>query len=75
MAPKRKPKPSLPQLDFPARKPQYGDLVQRQGSNSTYQIIAIAHDARSVTLCLMHGGSPTNFELRNIPVENLIWME
>jgi hypothetical protein len=26
-------------------------------------------------LCLMHGGSPTNFELRNVPVENLIWLD
>jgi hypothetical protein len=27
------------------------------------------------TLCLMHGGRPINFELLNIPVENLIWLD
>jgi hypothetical protein len=55
--------------------PQRGDLVKPKDSASTYQITYIAHDSKTVTLCLMHGGSPTNFELRNIPVENLIWME
>jgi hypothetical protein len=70
MAPKRK--PPLPQLNFPARTPQHGDLVQRKDSPSTYQI---THDGKTVTLCLMQGGSHTNFELRNIPVENLIWLD
>jgi hypothetical protein len=76
MAPKRKnTQAALPQLDFPPRTPQHGDLVQRKDSPSTYQIIKIAHDGKTVTLCLMHGGSQTNFELRNIPVENLVWMD
>jgi hypothetical protein len=44
-------------------------------SLSTYQITQIAYDGRTVTLCLMHGGSPTNFELRNVPVGNLIWLD
>ena len=35
---------------------------------------ALNLDGRPVTLCLMHGGSPTNFELRNIPFQNLIWV-
>jgi hypothetical protein len=75
MAPKRKPSQSLPQLDFPTRTPQRGDLVKRKDLPYTYQIVHTAHDGKTVTLCLMHGGSPTNFELRNIPVENLIWLD
>jgi hypothetical protein len=75
MTPKRKnSQEALPQLDFPPRTPQRGDLVQRKDSASTYQITYIAHDGKTVTLCLMHGGSPTNFELRNISVDSLIWM-
>jgi hypothetical protein len=73
MAPKRKiTEAALPQLKFPARMPQLGDLVKRKGSESTYQITHINHGGQTVTLCLMHGGSPTNFELRNISVENLV---
>jgi hypothetical protein len=75
MAPKRKPKPPQPELDFPARTPQHGDFVHRKDSASTYQITHIAHDGKTVTLCLMHGGSHTNFELRNIPVDTLIWLD
>ena len=75
MPPKRrKSQAALPQLEFPARTPQHGDLVKRKDSPSTYQIIQIDYGSKTVTLCLMHGGSPTNFELRNIPVENLIWV-
>ena len=75
MAPKRKPKLPQPELDFPARTPQHGDLVQRKDSASTYQITHIAHDDKTVTLCLTHGGRLTNFELRNIPVEHLVWLD
>ena len=50
-------------------------MVQRKDSPSTYQITHIAYDGKTVTLCLMQGGSHTNFELRNIPVENLIWLD
>ena len=76
MPPKRKnTQAALPQLDFPPRTPQHGDLVQRMDSQSTYQITHIAHDGKTVTLCLMHDGSPTNFELRNIPVDSLIWLD
>jgi hypothetical protein len=70
---KHKSSQSQPRFNFPARTPQHGDLVQRKDSASTYQIIHIAYDGKTVTLCLMQGGSPTNFELRNIPVENLVW--
>ena len=75
MPPRRKTVQLLPQLDFPVRTPQRGDLVQRKDALSTYQIVNVAHDGKTVTLCLMHGGSPTNFELRNVPVENLIWLD
>ncbi len=77
MASKRKnAQVALPQLNFPARTPQHGDLVQRKGvAVSTYQIIYIAHDGKTVNLYLMHGGSPTNFELCNIPVDSLIWVD
>jgi hypothetical protein len=75
MATKRKnSQAALPKLNFPARTPQLGDLVKRKDSVSIYQITCIAHDGKTVTLCLMQGGSPTNFELRNIPVEDLIWL-
>jgi hypothetical protein len=75
MATKRKNSQAvLPQLDFTPRAPQHGDLVKRKDSVSSYKITHIAHDAKTVTLCLMHGGSLTNFELRNISVENLIWL-
>jgi hypothetical protein len=47
----------------------------RKDSPSTYQIIHINHGGRTVTLCLMHGGQQTSFELRNILVENLIWLD
>jgi hypothetical protein len=57
---------------FPHARPN-ADLVKRNDSPSNYQITHTADDGKTVTLCLMHGGSPTNFELRNIPVENLIW--
>ena len=67
MAPKRKPSQSLPQPDFSTRTPQRGDLVKRKGLPSTYRVVHIADDGKTVTLCLMHGGSPTNFEQRNIP--------
>jgi hypothetical protein len=75
MAPKCKPSQSLPQLDFSARTAQRGDLIKRKGLPSTYQLVHIAHDGKTVVLCLMHGGSHTNFELRNISVETLTWME
>jgi hypothetical protein len=75
MGPRRKAVPTHPQLDFTPRTPQRGDLVQRKGSPSTYQIFHIPYDGKTVTLCLMHGGSLTNFELRNIPVENLVWLD
>lgn len=65
---------ALPQLDFTSRMPQHGDLVMRKDSASTYQIIHVNHGCQTVILCLMHGGSQSNFELRNIPVENLIWV-
>lgn len=42
---------------------------------STYQILHIAHNGKTVTLCLMHGGSYTNFKLRNIPVDSLVWLD
>jgi hypothetical protein len=42
---------------------------------SAYHVVHIAHDGKTVTPCLMHGCSPTNFEQRNIPVENLILAE
>ena len=42
MAPKRKnAQAALPQLDFTARTPHHGDLVQRKGVAYTYQIIHI----------------------------------
>ena len=69
MTPKRKPSQSLPQLDFSTPTPQGGDLVKRKGLPSAYQVVHIAHEGKAVTLSLMHGGSPTNFEQRNIPVE------
>jgi hypothetical protein len=47
----------------------------RKDAPSTYQIVHLARDGKTVTLCLMHGGSLTNFEQRNIPVENLIWLD
>jgi hypothetical protein len=72
---KRKSTQPLPQLDFPPRTPERGDLVKRKDSPSTYQIVHIAHDGKTVTLCLMHGGSPTNFELRDILVDSLVWMD
>jgi hypothetical protein len=75
MATKRKAAPQLPQLNFPAHTPRHGDLVMRKDSPSTYQIIHINQGGLTVTICLMEGGSPTNFELRNIPVENLIWLD
>jgi hypothetical protein len=75
MATKRKTVAPLPQLNFYARARQHGDLVQRKDSASTYQIIKIAHDVKTVTLCLMQGGQQTNFELRSIPVENPIWLD
>ena len=76
MATKRKTtQAALPQLNFPARTPQHGDRVQRKDWPSTYKITHIAHDGKTVTLCLMQGGSPTNFELRNFHIENLIWLD
>ena len=50
---------SISRLALPSAR----DLVQRKDVPYTYQIIHIAHDGHSVTLCLMHGGSATNFEL------------
>ena len=62
-------------LKFGARTPRIGDLVYRPNTDGIYQINAIAHDGRSVTLCLMHGGRPTNLEHPRIPVEGLKWVE
>jgi hypothetical protein len=59
MAPKRKPAPPQPQLDFSARTPQRGDIVQRKGVAHTHRIVHISHHGKTVTLCLMQGGSPS----------------
>jgi len=72
---KRKPTQPQQQLDFTTRTPRHGDLVKRRDSDSIYQITFINYGGKTVTLCLMHGGRTTNFELLKIPVENLIWLE
>jgi hypothetical protein len=43
---------ALPQLDFPPPTPQYGDLVQRKDSESSYQTIKNAHDGNTVILTI-----------------------
>ena len=72
---KRKSTQPQPQLEFTAREPRHGDLVKRKDWPSTYQISQINYGGKTVTLCLMHGGRTTNFELLNIPIENLIWLD
>jgi hypothetical protein len=62
-------------IKFPARTPCIGDLVHRPNSDGVYQINAIGYDGRTVTLCLMHGGRPTNLEHPRVPVEGLKWVE
>jgi hypothetical protein len=62
-------------IKFPARNPRIGDLVYRPNSEGVYQINAIAYDGLTVTLCLMHGGRPTNLEHPRVPVEGLKWVE
>jgi hypothetical protein len=75
MPPKHKPAAKTQsQIDFSARTPKVGDLVQRKGTDGTYQILAISSDGKYVTLNLMHGGYPTNLQLPRIPVEGIVFL-
>jgi hypothetical protein len=76
MPAKSKPAPKAQsRIDFTARTPKVGDLVQRKGTDGTYQILALSSEGKFATLNLMHSGYATNLQLPRIPVENLIWIE